>query len=178
VPLATLHTSPAKVDYLASVYGAMRHHIMPHPEMITAENVDALRDFDYVFVCVDKSEGRRLILEALPGSTATMIDVGMGVRMNSAQALLGQCRVTVVAPERHPEAIATLPLEGEDDANLYMTNIQVADLNALNAVLAVEAWKKQSGFYASVTPAYLVAYATASSTLATAEPGEAHAPSK
>nr|WP_063570598.1 ThiF family adenylyltransferase [Luteibacter rhizovicinus] len=178
VPLATLHTSPAKVDYLASVYGAMRHHIMPHPEMITAENVGALRDFDYVFVCVDKSEGRRLILEALPGSTATMIDVGMGVRMNSAQALLGQCRVTVVTPERHPEAIATLPLEGEDDANLYTSNIQVADLNALNAVLAVEAWKKQSGFYASVTPAYLVAYATASSTLATAEPGEAHAPSK
>ena len=34
---------------------------------------------------------------------------------------------------------------GED--NLYASNIQVADLNALNAVLAVIKWKKLRGFY-------------------------------
>lgn len=34
----------------------------------------------------------------------------------------------------------------EDD---YSSNIQVADLNALNALLAVIAWKRYLGYYAS-----------------------------
>ena len=33
----------------------------------------------------------------------------------------------------------------EDDE--YATNIQIADLNALNALMAVIKWKKLSGFY-------------------------------
>jgi hypothetical protein len=33
---------------------------------------------------------------------------------------------------------------GDDD---YETNVQVADLNALNAALAVPKWKKIVGFY-------------------------------
>jgi hypothetical protein len=33
----------------------------------------------------------------------------------------------------------------EDDE--YATNIQIADLNALNALMAVMKWKKLSGFY-------------------------------
>ena len=35
---------------------------------------------------------------------------------------------------------------GEDDP--YSTNIQVADLNCLNAALAVVRWKRHYGFYA------------------------------
>jgi hypothetical protein len=35
----------------------------------------------------------------------------------------------------------------DDDANEYVRNIQVADLNMLNAALAVERWKKHFGFY-------------------------------
>jgi hypothetical protein len=37
----------------------------------------------------------------------------------------------------------TLPRENND----YERNIQVADLNALNAILAVMKWKKLCGFY-------------------------------
>lgn len=33
------------------------------------------------------------------------------------------------------------------DDNDYVTNIQIADLNALNACQAVLKWKKLSGFY-------------------------------
>ena len=36
----------------------------------------------------------------------------------------------------------------EDDE--YATNIQIADLNALSAVLAVIKWKKRRGFYADL----------------------------
>ena len=35
----------------------------------------------------------------------------------------------------------------EDGENEYRTNIQIADLNALNAALAVIRWKKMCGFY-------------------------------
>ena len=37
---------------------------------------------------------------------------------------------------------------GEDD---YSSNIQVADLNALNAILAIIRWKRYLGFYATHT---------------------------
>lgn len=167
--LEILRTAPTKVGYLAGVYQAMHRHIVPHAEMITADNAHLLRDFDYVFACVDRADARCLILNALEGSSTTLIDVGMGVRMNATQALLGQCRVTVVDSERDLEAIATLPLAGRDDENLYATNVQVADLNALNAFMAVEAWKKRSGFYASRSSSSLTVYATSNSTMATSE---------
>ncbi|KZC15776.1 hypothetical protein RHOFW510R12_00370 [Rhodanobacter sp. FW510-R12] len=169
VSLETLRAAPTKVGYLVGVYQAMHRHIVPHAEMITADNAHLLRDFDYVFACVDRADARRLILNALEGSSTTLIDVGMGVRMNAAQELLGQCRVTVVDPGRDPVAIATLPLAGRDDENLYATNVQVADLNALNAFMAVETWKKRSGFYASRSSSSLTVYATSNSTMATNE---------
>lgn len=169
VPLGVLEEAPMKVTYLQRVYAAMRRHIVPHPEMIKPENARALRDFDYVFACVDNGEARRVILEALDGSSATLIDVGMGVRMNANQELLGQCRVTVVDVTRDPDAIATLPLAGEDEKDLYATNIQVADLNALNAFMAVQTWKKKSGYYASRPAGPLMVYSTSNSTMAVSE---------
>lgn len=36
-----------------------------------------------------------------------------------------------------------------DDDGVYATNIQICELNALNAALAVIAWKRHLGFYAS-----------------------------
>jgi hypothetical protein len=43
-----------------------------------------------------------------------------------------------------PMRISFPTLAGEDD---YSSNIQIADLNALNATLAVIRWKKHFGFY-------------------------------
>ncbi|WP_318024221.1 ThiF family adenylyltransferase [Dyella japonica] len=59
-PIETLQATPTKVGYLAGVYQAMRRHIVPHAEMITADNAHLLRDFDYVFACVDRADARRL----------------------------------------------------------------------------------------------------------------------
>jgi hypothetical protein len=41
-----------------------------------------------------------------------------------------------------------IPLGGNDADNEYDKNIQIADLNSLNAALAVIKWKKLHGFYA------------------------------
>jgi hypothetical protein len=61
--------------------------------------------------------------------------------------LTGLVKVTAHLPGRDfavPAAPATPP--GDDD---YGTNIQVADLNALNALLAVIRWKRYLGYYAT-----------------------------
>ena len=44
---------------------------------------------------------------------------------------------------------------GEDD---YSSNIQVAELNALNAILAVIWWKRHLGFYATHEATNLTIY--------------------
>ncbi len=47
---------------------------------------------------------------------------------------------------------------GDIDDNEYATNIQIADLNVLNAVLAVIKWKKLSGFYQDLKQEYHTTY--------------------
>ena len=44
-------------------------------------------------------------------------------------------------------ARARLSFGGDEGKNEYDRNIQITDLNALNAVLAVIRWKKMPGFY-------------------------------
>ena len=46
--------------------------------------------------------------------------------------------------------MASLPLSDIDVDNDYSRNIQVAELNALNAALAVIKWKKFLGFYIDI----------------------------
>ena len=59
-------------------------------------------------------------------------------------------RVTLVEDGASESALARVPMSGgiEDDA--YAENVQIADMNALNAVLAVIKWKKRMGVYADL----------------------------
>jgi hypothetical protein len=47
-----------------------------------------------------------------------------------------------------------------DEDDLYRSNIQVADLNALNATLAVVKWKKIRGFYRDLEGEHHCTYTT------------------
>ena len=60
--------------------------------------------------------------------------------------LWGTCRVTTSTPATRMQAASRIPKVDRDD-ELYGSNIQIADLNCLNAVLAVLKWKRLSGFY-------------------------------
>ena len=48
--------------------------------------------------------------------------------------------------------------DGDDDE--YKTNIQIADLNMLNATLAVIRWKKHYGFYQDLEREHHTTYTT------------------
>lgn len=161
VPFAALERGMKKVEYLHEVFSAMHRHIIPHPCMITAGNVGELRAFDYVFLCVDNTKARELVVKELRGTQTSLIDVGMGVHLvGETQQVWGTCRVTTLTPEHHDHADRTMPLTENDAEDIYRSNIQIADLNALNAVLAVGMWKRLCGFYSDNSQADHITYST------------------
>jgi hypothetical protein len=58
-------------------------------------------------------------------------------------------RVTTSTSQKreHVRKKDRIPFSDGDGNDEYSRNIQIADLNALNAALAVVKWKKLSGFY-------------------------------
>lgn len=145
--LEQLENGSAKVEYYANVYSNMHKHIYPHAVRIDNTNVHELYDKSYVFVCVDKDTVRQFIFDQLIKNGIPFIDSGMGIMKNLAGDLLtGIVRVTTGTPEKNDHMhkhIGSVDDENED----YKSNIQIADLNMLNATLAVIKWKKLSGFY-------------------------------
>jgi hypothetical protein len=161
VPFATLERGLTKVEYLHEVYSQMHLGITQHPSMITAGNVGELRQFDYVFLCVDNTPARALVVRELRETRTSLLDVGMGVHLvDGTQQVWGTCRVTALTPPHHDHATRTMPLTENEAEDVYRSNIQIADLNAQNAVLAVGMWKRLCGFYVDNCRAGHVTYST------------------
>ncbi|WP_070885538.1 ThiF family adenylyltransferase [Pseudomonas argentinensis] len=161
VPFAVLERGITKVEYLYEVYSEMHRHITPHARMITADNVGELRVFDYVFLCVDNTKARKLVVKELKGTQTTLIDVGMGVHLvGETQQIWGTCRVSALTPEHHDHADRTMPLTENDAEDIYRSNIQIADLNGHNAMLAIGVWKRLCGFYSDNSQASHITYST------------------
>jgi len=126
--------------------------IKPHPYLITQENINELTDLDYVFVCVDNNEVRAMIVNNLIKMELAFSDVGLGV-VKRENGLLGTIRVTSANKNQNDHISETIEkIEGEE--NEYNTNIQIADLNCLNAALAVLKWKRYVGFYMDLKEEY------------------------
>jgi hypothetical protein len=67
--------------------------------------------------------------------------------VEESSSLIGACRVTLSTPEKRDHFSRHVSLEGDVVDDLYTSNIQVGDMNCLNAALAVIKWKKYCGFY-------------------------------
>ncbi|MEJ1962932.1 MAG: ThiF family adenylyltransferase [Gammaproteobacteria bacterium] len=148
VSLDDLRKIVSKVQYYADVYGRMRRGVVPHPEFVDSESIGNLAGFDFVFVCVDRPTARKLISDFLRAHDTPFIDVGMELELIDEQAtIIGACRVTLSTPAKREHFPRHVSLDGVVTDDLYGTNIQVADMNALNAALAVVKWKKFCGFY-------------------------------
>ncbi|PZU68040.1 MAG: hypothetical protein DI540_10150 [Sphingobium sp.] len=145
---ADLEAEPFKVDYFASIYSRMRRGIVPRPVYVDEKNIDELKDADFVFLCIDDGLAKKMIVRSLEGFGIPFIDVGMGLFMQGG-SLGGTVRTTTSTPQKraHIWDEKRISFAAPDGDNDYNRNIQVADLNALNAVLAVIKWKKLCGFY-------------------------------
>ena len=123
----------------------MHKGIIPHPQRIDESNISELNSMTMVFLCVDNDESRRLIVDYLIENKITFIDVGIDL-YNEKNALGGSVRITTCTPSVSAHNTTRIPYGGSGD-NEYATNIQISEMNALNAALAVIKWKKMCKFY-------------------------------
>ncbi len=145
--LKTLRARHKKVDYFADLYSSMRKGIVPHAAYLDFGNLQLLDEMKFVFVCLDDGAAKKPIIERLIAEGIPFVDVGMGI-YEAEGKLSGVVRVTANTPEKQDHFHKRVALGEADGQDLYAQNIQIADLNALNATLAVIKWKKLFGFYA------------------------------
>jgi hypothetical protein len=141
-----LRAKQPKVTYFKNIYSKMHRGIFDHPVYIDAGNVEELRSMEFVFLCVDSGPAKKLIAEKLEEFNLPFADVGMGLQLTNG-ALGGIARVTTSTPAKRDHLRDRVSFGEAAGGNEYDRNIQIADMNALNAAYAVMKWKKLFGFY-------------------------------
>lgn len=134
-----------KVVYFANKYSAMHKRVIPHCTNITEDNVHELINNTFVFIAIDKGGIKALIIKTLLEAGVPFIDVGMGIEAVN-DFLIGILRVTIGTSDKSDHLQKRISFV-DDDEDDYHSNIQIAELNALNASLAIIKWKKYLGFY-------------------------------
>lgn len=148
--LEELREAPKKVDYLNNIYSRMHRGIIPHAVKVTNSNMHLLDGTTFAFICMDAGETKLAIIKKLESLNVAFIDVGMGLELIDG-SLGGILRTTTSIPEcRNHIYSGKVSFAGGGEKDLYASNIQVADLNSLNACLAVIKWKKLRGFYRDI----------------------------
>lgn len=137
-----------KVDHFASMYRGIHRHVVPHAVRIDAGTAPLLDPLDFVFLCIDDAPAKPPIMKRLVDRCIPFVDAGMGLHAYE-HGIAGAIRTTLVTPE-DGSMLDRIPTIG-DPVGIYATNIQTCELNALNAALAVIAWKRHVGFYATET---------------------------
>ena len=156
-----LKIKPSKVTYLESVYAKMRRGLVIHELYMDSSTSNQLAGLDFVFLCLDRGASKKAIVTTLIELDIPFIEVGMGV-VRSNDSLSGIIRVAVGTKEAHEKILKKINFsEGDGPEDEYSTNIQIAELNALNACLAVIRWKKLFGFYRDSSDAHFISYSIA-----------------
>jgi hypothetical protein len=135
-----------KTDYLKGIYSNMHRFIFSHPENVDKSNVNKLEGLTFVFICMDAGPEKEEIINYLEQNDISFIDVGLGVEEDDG-ALFGMARVTTSLPGKRGHTKRLISFAKDADQAIYDQNIQLAELNALNASLAIIKWKKLLGFY-------------------------------
>jgi hypothetical protein len=145
--LADTELGKKKAEVYRSRYENFRGGLYLEPKYIDAESLESLRGVTFAFVCVDKGKSRAGIFDLLISNKIPFIDVGMGLNRTHGP-LDGTLRATYYSVEDGQRlrdlALAELV---DDPADEYRIHIQIAELNALNAALAVIKFKQIRGFY-------------------------------
>lgn len=158
--LEELRDAPLKVDYFKGIYSRMHRNIVAHPTFLRADNLHLLEGVTIAFLCMDAGVVKKAVVEKLEAVGATFVDVGMGLELNDG-SLGGILRVTASTPGKRDHVHSgRVSFTGGGADDLYSSNIQVADLNSLNASLAVIKWKKLRGFYRDVANEHHCTYTT------------------
>ncbi len=136
-----------KAEVFGARYEALRKGITAKAIYIDEDSAAELDGVTFAFVCVDKGRSRAGIFDVLLARGIPFIDVGMGLKRRS-EGLNGMARMTYYPSDLGQEIrnMGLAELQDQPD-DLYRTNIQISELNAMNAALAVIRYKQLRGFY-------------------------------
>lgn len=157
VGIEDLRQRPNKATYFARVYSHMHTGITAHPVFLDRDNLNLLADCTFVFAAAADAIAKPDIITWLDERGIPSIDVGMGIREEGGH-LSGLLCATSRFPQQRSSSQLAQVTAGNAGPNEYDRNIQTADLNALNAMLAIVNWKKHLGYYADHTPATETVY--------------------
>jgi hypothetical protein len=142
----------SKADVYHGRYENFRKGLSIQTKFIDPSCAADFEGVTFAFVCVDKGSSRAGIFDLLLSKHIPFIDVGMGLRRKQ-EKLSGMMRTTYYSAEDgqkvRDKGYAELNDRPDDE---YRNNIQIGELNALNASLAVLRFKQLRGFYLEEIP--------------------------
>lgn len=138
----------SKAEVYRKRYENFRHGLTVKPLFIDETSATELDSVTFAFVSVDKGSARKRIIDLLIAKNIPFIDVGMGLKRHGGQ-ISGTVRTTYFPYDGgHTVRSKGYVPETDPPDDVYKSNIQIAELNALNAALAVLRFKQIRGFYA------------------------------
>ena len=144
-----------KVELYAETYSRMKRKVIAHPYHIDGDNASELKDFDFIFLAMEGGTTKLAVVETLEAMEKPFVNASLGVKKpgngDRLQAVVEINGSTADNRQSFRDKVDFGELDADDP---YTENIQVADLNALNAAMAVLWWKKWAGVYVSSKPAF------------------------
>lgn len=160
VPKEIFPQKQKKAEYFKSVYSNMHRNIIAHGEYIDEENLSNLLDLDFVFICMDVGSIKPKIISALTDASVPFVDCGIYVELQETH-LLGMVRCTIFMHDSDKcELIQHIPMSDNEENDIYSSNIQISELNAMAAILAVIRWKQYYGLYLDLKNSTNMVYTT------------------
>lgn len=139
-------SATSKVAYHCELYSKLRTGIFAHEVFISERNVGELKDIAFVFLCLDDGDAKKLVVDNLEAWRTPFVDVGMGI-YRVDDSLAGMVRTTFSSELMREQVRVRNRIPFSSGTNEYSTNIQIVELNALNAALAIIRWKKFLAYY-------------------------------
>lgn len=135
-------------------YENFREGLVMRRKYVDRSSVDDFKGVTFAFVCVDKGSARAEIFDLLISLHIPFIDVGMGLNRKQG-ALSGTMRATYYAID-NAVTIRDMQLAEmvDDPDDIYRSNVQISELNALNASIAMIRYKQLRGFYVDDSRCY------------------------
>ncbi len=151
-----------KVDYYHSKYASLRKGIHPHAVRVDSPSMFAeflsAHPVDYAFVCIDQltagdSPRQDVVYSALSEAGVPFIDSGVSITLDNC-AVRGVVTTSAYAAGSlaWKDAIPNARVEGNVPG---YRNVQLPEVNALAAALAVMEWRRRTEQYVSASASFL-----------------------